>query len=167
MVRVRGAGELPRDATGAGEPPRDATDELRLLVSGGPTEAERPLTCGGPGAAFRRVGVEGREFDRAVEGFVFVEICVVEVGVEGLEFCGVCGFATGVVVVIVLDLEGVDGLEERAPGVDGLDVGGEGLAEGGGKDEREPGVDGLEIDVTDCELVLRIEAEDLLAEKDV
>lgn len=38
-------------------------------------------------AGFRRVGVDGREFERTAVEFKFAGTCGLEVGVHGLELC--------------------------------------------------------------------------------
>lgn len=139
-TRARGPGELARDA-GA---------ELRPFAGGiRPTEEER---AGGVkvGAEFRRVGVDGRELDRAAEELKLAGICGRAVGVEGR------GFGDGRVLFSLEELvdgrvlEGVADLAgiERAVEADNLadDV----------KVDLEVGVEGRE-DVTEAELVLRTE----------
>lgn len=138
-ARVRGAGELALDA-GA---------ELRPFAGWTrPTDDERPVAGAKAGVEFRRVGVDGREFDRVAVEFKFAGICGRAVGVEGR------GFWDGLILLSLEELvdgrvlEGVDDLDgtARAAGADDLaaDV----------KDERVVGVEGLD-DVTEAELVLR------------
>lgn len=66
---------------------------------------------------------------------MFAETCVLEVGVDGLEFCDGLGLSTEDAVGAVRDLEGVVDLDTvgRAEGVEGLEV----------PEERLVGVDGL------------------------
>lgn len=48
-----------------------------------PVEGEAPASEDSIG--FRRVGVDGREFERTAVDFKFAWICGLEVGVDGLE----------------------------------------------------------------------------------
>lgn len=76
-VRTRGLGELGRDG-GADVRP-------------GPFDKTRPTAMEAPDAGdegvveIRRVGVDGREFNRAAGELKFAGICGLEVGVDGLE----------------------------------------------------------------------------------
>lgn len=115
--RTRGLGELGRD-DGPGTRPFERTRPAEVE---GPEEGETEDT------GFRRVGVDGREFDRAGAEFRFAGICTLELGVTGLEFWDGR-------VLSIKELEGagraLDGVDERdgvvrADGVEGLAVDGE------------------------------------------
>lgn len=126
---------------------RDAGPRLRPFVAGTrPTEGERPVTRAGAGAGARRVGVDGREVERATEEFEFE-----------FELEGIWGRAVGVELFKGRVLSpGEPGVGRVLAGVDGRDrtelVVGVGL-EVDREVERLPGVDGLEV--TEAELVLR------------
>lgn len=143
--RTLGLGELGRD-DGAGFRPFDRTR---------PAEVEGPAAEDKEGTRFRRVGVDGREFDRAAVEFKLAEICGLELGVDGLEFWDGRVLSMEELVGAGRTLEGVEDRDAvgRADGVDGLAVDG----------ERLMGEDGLMYDETEAELVLRIE-EDLFEE---
>lgn len=74
--RTRGLGELGRDV-GPG---------MRLFERTRPAEVEGLEAVDEEGAGFRRVGVDGREFDLVGAVLKFAGICPLELGVEGLEF---------------------------------------------------------------------------------
>ena len=74
---IRGPGELDRDA--------GAT--LRPFETMRPAEGEAATAEDREGTGFRRVGVDGREFERTAVEFKFAGICGLEVGVDGLELC--------------------------------------------------------------------------------
>lgn len=115
--RSRGPGELGRDA-GAGVRPFERTR---------PAEVEGPEVGVTEGTGFRRVGVDGREFERVAVEFKFAGICALELGVEGLEFWDWRVLSIEELVGAGRTLDGVEGREVvgRADGVEGLAVDGE------------------------------------------
>ena len=119
-ARTRGPGELGLDA-GA---------ELRPFNVARPAEFEDTVIGDADGIELRRVGVEGRESDRA-EGTVgeckFPEIWGLELGVEGLEFCDVLFLSTDEQEETERGLEGVEDRDAvgREEGVAGLAAAGE------------------------------------------
>lgn len=53
-----------------------------------PADGEAPAAAEDrEGIGFRRVGVDGREFDRTAVEFKFAGICGLELGVDGRELC--------------------------------------------------------------------------------
>lgn len=132
-VRGRGPGELGRD-DGAGTRPFERTR---------PAEVEGPEAGDTEGAGFRRVGVDGREFDRIAVEFKFAGICALELGVQGLELWDGRVLSIKELVGAGRTLDGVEEREAvgRADGVEGLAADGvEGLA---ADVERVIGEDGL------------------------
>ena len=114
--RTRGLGELGRDA-GPGMRPFERTR---------PAEVEGLDAADEEGAGFRRVGVDGREFDRVGAALKFAGLCPLELGVEGLEFWEGGVLSTDELVGAGRTLDGVeerDGVG-RAGGVEGLATGG-------------------------------------------
>lgn len=171
--RTRGLGELGRDV-GAALRPFEGT--IR------PTEVDEPPGEEREGAELRRVGVDGRELERAIVELEFVEICGLELGVDGLELWDGRGRSIEELVRVWRGFEGVEGRDTdgRPDGVEGLAVEGErligedGLAVEGerliGEDglavegERLIGEDGLIYEETEAELVFSIEGPPLFDE---
>lgn len=122
---TRGLGELGREA-GAGLRPFDIA---RAVEGDGPAVGDKEA------AGVRRVGVDGREFDRAAGELKFAWSCGLELGVVGLEFGDGRGLSMEELVRPGRALEGVEDLDDvgRADGVEGLAV----------DEERVMGEDGL------------------------
>lgn len=112
VARTRGLGELGRD-DGA---------ELRPFDRTRPPEVEGPTAGDIEATGFRRVGVEGREFDRAAVELKFAGICGLELGVDGLEFWDGRVLSMEELVREGRVLEGVEDLDAigRDDSVDGL-----------------------------------------------
>lgn len=123
--RTRGLGELGRDVDAA----------LRPLGRARPTEVESPDAEDKEGTGFLRVGVDGRDVERAAGEFKFAGIWGLELGVEGLEFCDGLGLSAEDALGVERVLEGVEDLDN-----DGREEGVEDLAV---DEERLVGVDGL------------------------
>lgn len=70
---------------GPGEFGRDEGFGLRPFESTRPADIEGLAAGEIEDTGFRRVGVDGREFDRAAGELKFAGICGLELGVEGLE----------------------------------------------------------------------------------
>lgn len=123
--RILGPGELGRDVD-VWLRPLDITRPVETEMLGAAEEFDDGL---------RRVGVDGREFDRVTGKLELAEFCDLELGVEGLEFCDCRGLSPGETVGIERALEGVEDLEGvvRLDGVEGLEV----------DDDRVMGEDGL------------------------
>lgn len=125
--RTRGPGELGRD-DGADVRPFERTRPAEVEIEG-------PEADDTEGTGFRRVGVDGREFEREAVELKFAGICALELGVEGLELWDCRVLSTKELVGAGRTL---DGVEERD--VSGREDGVEGLAVDG---ERVIGEDGL------------------------
>lgn len=119
----------------AGELGREAGAELR------PFDIARAVGGDGPAVGdketdiVRRVGVEGRELDRAAWELKFAGSCGLAFGVVGLELGDGRGFSMEELVRLGRPLEGVEDLDDvgRADGVEGLTE----------DEERVTGEDGL------------------------
>lgn len=131
--RTMGCGDCRN--RGLGELGRDVEAPLRALGRERPTEEETPDAGDKEGAEFLRVGVDGRDVERAAGELKFAGICGLELGVEGLEFCDGLTLSAEDVLGLERALEGVEDLDNvgRADGVEGLAV----------DEERLVGVDGL------------------------
>lgn len=113
---------------GLGELGRDVDVWLR------PLDRTRPVGGDSVDTGFLLVGVDGREFDRAVGKFKLAGICGRELGVEGRELWVGRDLSLEETEGDDRDLEGVEDREEdvRVEGVEGLEV-----------DEERAGEDGL------------------------
>lgn len=138
---------------GLGELGRDVDVWLRPFDRIRPVATERLGVDEEVDTEFRRVGVDGREFDLVEGKLKLAGICGLELGVDGLEPWEGRVLSLEEMVGAERDLEGVEDREDdvRVDGVEGLEV----------DDERVIGEEGLMYDETEAELVLRIE-EDLL-----
>lgn len=123
--RILGLGELGRDVD-VWLRPLDITRPVVTDMLGAGVELDDGL---------RRVGVDGREFDRVTGKLELAGICDLELGVEGLEFCDCRVLSLEETVDAERALEGVEDRDGvvRVEGVEGLAV----------DDDRVTGEDGL------------------------